>query len=210
MALRFWRVQMLWANSMLPTLRPRIASSMNSISMLASLFRRTRPERRRSRRHGVLLVGSSSPRAGIRSHVAVDGVEKVMRRVHCALLDGDQTRVLTCIAYGTDVDADLVRQAGRGYPIGKSDLVRGAGDEPVSIGVRTARLTAKGDRVRRSRSRSRVRVPSRGRRSLRRPAAPRTGAASAGCPAPEGTAPSCHCRSSSNGCAGRRCRAAEP
>lgn len=91
-----------------------------------------------------------------------------MRRVHCALLDGDQTRVLTCIAYGTDVDADLVRQAGRGYPIGKSDLVRGAGDEPVSIGVRTARLMAKGDRVRRSRSRSRVRVE--GHRALRRPA----------------------------------------
>jgi len=45
MALRFWRVQMLWANSMLPTLRPRIASSMNSISMLASLFPRTRPGR---------------------------------------------------------------------------------------------------------------------------------------------------------------------
>ena len=63
-----------------------------------------------------------------------------MRRVHCALLDGDQMRVLTRIAYGTDTDAGVVRQGGRGYPNGKSDLVRGAGDEPVSIGVRTARL----------------------------------------------------------------------
>lgn len=195
---------------MLSTLRPRIASSTNSISMLVSLFRRTRPERRRSWRHAVLLVGSSSPRAGNRSHVAVDGVEKGMRRVHCALLDGDQTRVLTRIAYGTDADAGVVRQGGRGYPIGKSDLVRGAGDEPVSIGVRTARLMAKGDRVRRSRSRSRVRVLSRGRRSLRRPAARRAGAAPARCPAPGRTAPSCRRRSSSSGCAGRRCRAAEP